>query len=124
LGRVRPKPDGNTGLYDSVLAAFRSMKRTFKPGYYNSVLVFTDGKNDKANSISLNTLLRTLKKENDPATPVMVIFIGFGPDVDMAAMQKIAAETDGAAYQAMKPQEIQRIFLETVARRICAPECH
>ncbi|MFL6056303.1 MAG: substrate-binding domain-containing protein [Actinoallomurus sp.] len=124
LGRLRPKPNGNTGLYDSVLAAYRSMKRTFKPGYYNSVLVFTDGKNDKPNGISLNGLLRTLKKENDPAAPVMVIFIGFGPDVDMAAMQKIAAETDGAAYQAMKPQEIQRIFLETVARRICAPECH
>ncbi|MCO5998958.1 substrate-binding and VWA domain-containing protein [Actinoallomurus rhizosphaericola] len=124
LGRLRPKPDGNTGLYDSVLAAFRSMKKTYKPGYYNSVLVFTDGKNDKVNGISLNALLRTLKKENDPAAPVQVIFIGYGPDVDMAAMQKIAAETDGAAYQAMKPQEIQTIFLDTVARRICTPECH
>ncbi|MEV5711425.1 substrate-binding and VWA domain-containing protein [Actinoallomurus sp. NPDC052274] len=124
LGRLRPKPDGNTGLYDSVLAAYRSMKKTYKPGYYNSVLVFTDGKNDKNNGISLSTLLRTLKRENDPNAPVMLIFIGFGPDVDMASMQKIAAETDGAAYQTMKPQEIQRIFLETVARRICAPECH
>ncbi|GAA0372905.1 substrate-binding and VWA domain-containing protein [Actinoallomurus spadix] len=124
LGRVRPKPDGNTGLYDSVLAAFRSLKRTYKPGYYNSVLVFTDGKNDKTDGISLSALLRTLKKENDPAAPVQVLFIGYGPDVDMAAMQKVAAETDGAAYQAMKPQEIQRIFLNTIARRICTPECH
>ncbi|MCO6007045.1 substrate-binding and VWA domain-containing protein [Actinoallomurus purpureus] len=124
LGRVRPKPDGDTGLYDSVLAAFRSMKNSYKPGYYNTVLVLTDGKNDDANGISLSNLLRTLKKENDPNEPVMVLFIGFGPDVDMASMQKIAAETDGAAYQAMKPQEIQRIFLNTVARRICAPDCH
>lgn len=118
LGRVRPKPDGNTGLYDSVLAAFRSMKKTYRTGYYNSVLVLTDGKNDDVNGISLSNLLRTLRKEQDPTEPIMVLFIGFGPDVDMASMQRIAAETDGAAYQAMKPQEIQRIFLNTIARRI------
>jgi hypothetical protein len=118
LGRVRPKPDGDTALYDSVLAAFRSIKRTYKTGYYNSVLVLTDGKNDVTNGISLSSLLRTLRKEQDPTEPVMILFIGFGPDVDMASMQKIAAETDGAAYQAMKPQEIQQIFLNTIARRI------
>jgi hypothetical protein len=124
LGRVRPKPDGNTGLYDSVLASVRSLRKTYKTGYYNSVLVLTDGKNDDAHGISLNNLLTTLKREADPDRPVMVIFIGFGPDVDMAAMQKIALQSNGEAYHALKPQDVQRILLETIARRICAPECH
>lgn len=123
LGRVRPKPNGNTGLYNSVLAAFTSMQRTYRPGYYNDVLVLTDGKND-ANGITLNGLLRTLRKQEDPARPVSIVFIGFGPDVDMASMQKIGVETNGAAYHANKPQEVQRILLETIARRICAPQCH
>jgi hypothetical protein len=124
LGRVRPKPNGNTGLYDSVLAAVRSLKSTYKTGYYNSVLVLTDGKNDDAHGVSLNNLLTTLKREADPDRPVTVIFIGFGPDVDMSAMQKIAVQSNGEAYQALKPQDVQRILLETIAHRICAPECH
>jgi hypothetical protein len=124
LGRVRPKPTGNTGLYDSVLAAVRSLQKTYRPGYYNAALVLTDGKNDDAHGISLTTMLRTIKQEADPDRPVMVVFIGFGPAVDMAAMQKIAVETNGEAYHALKTQDVQRILLETIAHRICAPECH
>jgi hypothetical protein len=124
LGRVRPKPDGNTGLYDSVLASVRSLRKTYKAGYYNSVLVLTDGKNDDDHGVGLSTLLRTLKQESDPDKPIMVVFIGYGPDVDMASMQRIAVETNGEAYHASKPQDVQRILLETIARRICAPQCH
>ncbi len=124
LGRIRPKPTGNTGLYDSVLAAVRSLQRTYRPGYYNSVLVLTDGRNDDAHGVSLPGLLQTLRRESDPDRPVMVVFIGFGPDVDMSAMQRIAVQTNGEAYHALKPQDVQRILLETIARRICAPQCH
>ncbi|WP_329255030.1 substrate-binding and VWA domain-containing protein [Actinoallomurus sp. NBC_01490] len=124
LGRIRPKPTGNTGLYDSVLASVRSMQKSYKPGYYHSVLVLTDGKNDDDNGISLTSLLGTLKKEADPDRPVEVVFIGFGPDVDMSAMQKIASETNGEAFHALKPQDVQRFLLETIARRICSPQCH
>lgn len=124
LGRVRPVPNGNTGLYDSVLTAYKSMQNSYKVGYYNSILVLTDGKNDDTKGPTLNGLLSSLKKLSDPARPVMVIFIGFGPDVDMNAMQAIASATNGAAYHAIKPQDVQRFFLDSIARRICAPECH
>jgi hypothetical protein len=124
LGRLRPKPNGDTGLYDSVLAAYRSMQSSYRAGFYNTVLVLTDGRNDNPGGVSLGRLLGALKKENDPAKPVMIVFIGFGPDVDMGAMQRIAAQTNGVAYHTTRPQEIQRIFLDTIARRICAPECH
>jgi hypothetical protein len=106
-----------------VLAGVRSLQKSYKPGYYHTVLMLTDGKNDDDHGISLSRLLSTLKKENDPDRPVMVIFIGFGPDVDMSAMQRIASETNGEAYHALKPQDVQRFLLETIARRICAPQC-
>jgi hypothetical protein len=41
----------------------------------------------------------------------------------MSAMQKIAAETNGEAFHALKPQDVQRFLLEAIARRICAPQC-
>lgn len=124
LGGVRPVPNGDTGLYDSVLTAYKSMLRGYKVGYYNPVLVLTDGKNDDPRGPTLPRLLTALKRLNDPARPVRVVFIGFGPDVDMNAMQAIAADTNGVAYHARKPQDVQRFFLDSLSREVCAPECH
>jgi hypothetical protein len=125
LGGVRPKMDGDTGLYDSVLAAVRSLRKTYKQGYYNNVLLLTDGKNDDPSGLTLTRLLRTLRKENDPNRPVPVLSIGFGPDVDLKPMQRIAEETNGAAYHAMSPADVQRILQEIIAQRICSTrECH
>lgn len=118
LNQVRPKLEGHTGLYDSVLAAVRSLRSTYRPGYYNNVLLLTDGKNDDDHGITLHTLLKTLKHEDDPARTVPVISIGFGPGIDMTTLQKIAVQTNGAAYHASSPQDVQRILLELIAERI------
>ncbi|MCO5973415.1 substrate-binding domain-containing protein [Actinoallomurus soli] len=120
LGRIRPKPDGDTGLYDTVLAAVRSLRTTYKQGYYNNVLLLTDGRNDDPSGISLKELRRTLAKENDPDKPVPVLAIGFGPSVDMRTMQSIAEETNGAAYHAMDSSDVQRILQEIIDQRICS----
>jgi Bacterial extracellular solute-binding protein/von Willebrand factor type A domain len=120
LGRIRPKPNGDTGLYDSVLAAVRSMQKSYRPDMYNSVLVLTDGYNDNKGGLTLKQLETTLKKEYNPDQPVMVIFIGLGTGVDMNSMQQIATQTDGAAYDAAQPSDIAKIFLATIARRLCS----
>ncbi|MEV5705509.1 substrate-binding domain-containing protein [Actinoallomurus sp. NPDC052274] len=122
LGRVRPKPDGDTGLYDTVLAAVRSLRKTYKQGYYNNVLLLTDGKNDDPSGISLSELRRALVKENDPDRPIPVLAIGFGPSVDMKTMQSIAEETNGAAYHATDSSDVQRILQEIIAQRICSTQ--
>src|SRR3546814_15522519 len=41
---------GGTGLYDSVLAAYRSMQQTYDPASINSVILLTDGSNDDPRS--------------------------------------------------------------------------
>ncbi|MGH3392336.1 MAG: VWA domain-containing protein, partial [Actinomadura sp.] len=123
LRDLKPKMTGDTGLYDSTLAAFRKMKRTYKPEMINSLLLLTDGKNDDPQGITLKALLATLKKEYDPERPVQVIMIGFGKGVDRRELDRIAEVTRGSVHIAHTPQEVQKILLSAMARRVCAPAC-
>jgi hypothetical protein len=122
--RIRPKPNGDTGLNDSVLAAYRAVREGYEPDKYNFVIVFTDGKNDDpGGGISDDRLIATLKREFDPNNPVQIIMIGFGGGVDRAAMERVAEVTNGLAFVASKPQDVSRFFLEAIARRDCLPKC-
>jgi hypothetical protein len=123
LAAAAPKPDGDTGLYDSILAAYQKMVRDYQPDKINSVMVFTDGREDDANGISLDTLLHKLRAKFDPDRPVSVFSIGFGPDIDPSPLKKIAEATNGAVYVTEDPAQIRRVFLQAVSRRICAPNC-
>ncbi|MEW2352535.1 substrate-binding domain-containing protein [Spirillospora sp. NPDC029432] len=119
LGGMRAKPDGDTGLHDSVLAAFRAVKAGYRDDMLNFVLVLTDGRNDFAGGISEQKLLAELKKEYDPARPVQVIGLAFGPAVDLPALQRIATATGGAAYQIQDPRQIRELFRRSAALKIC-----
>lgn len=115
---------GDTGLYDTTLAAVRNVRATYDPTRVNSVIVITDGVNDdKSSTTTLQQLVVTLKKEADPSKPVPVIMIGFGPDTDMAAMTQIAKATGGAAYSAQKPQDLSNVLTTALTERSCRPNC-
>jgi len=75
--------EGDTGLYDTTLAAVKRMRSTYDPTMINSVLVITDGANDNPSGITLDSLLAQLKAGNDPSKPVPVIMVGLGPDTDV-----------------------------------------
>lgn len=114
---------GGTGLYDSVLAAVQYMRETYVPGEVNLVLLNTDGFNEDDEGLDLETLLVELEKLRDPANPVAVIAIGYGPDTDQAALERIAAATDGAAYQALRPTDIGTVLIDAITQRGCRPFC-
>ncbi|MQY06512.1 substrate-binding domain-containing protein [Actinomadura macrotermitis] len=118
LGQLQPKPTGDTGLYDSVLAAYKYMKRSYKPEFGNSILLLTDGANDDKGGPTLNETLARLRKETDPNKPIQVNMIGFGPGVDRGELEKIAGVTNGSVQVASTPQEISKIFLKMLSRRI------
>lgn len=122
LAGIQPKLDGDTGLYDTILAAHREMSSTYKPDRVNTILVLTDGNNDDDDSISLDDLLSTLEDEFRPDRPVGVIIIAFGPDVDPEPMELIAQATNGAAYTTDDPTQIGEIFLRSFALRISGDE--
>lgn len=108
---------GGTGLYDTTLAAWRTVQAQYDPKAINSVIMLTDGKNEDSNSLSLSELLATLQRERDPARPVVVIAIGITKDADEAALKKIAKATGGSAYIAREPDEIPKVFVRALEAR-------
>jgi hypothetical protein len=119
LATLKAKPDGNTGLYDSIQAAYREVTRGYRPGMVNIVLVLTDGRNDYDSGITLSALVTELKKSFHPETPVSVVAMGFGKDADMQALRAIAKATDGGAYQIADPRQIMQLFKEHMALKLC-----
>jgi hypothetical protein len=52
-----------------------------------------------------------------------VIILMFGTEGNFTAMKEIADATGGAAYQVSNPNEIGKIFIEGVSRRMCDLGC-
>ncbi len=117
MGVLPDLVDGGTGLYDTTLAAFRSVKEGYDPAFINSVIVFTDGSNEDSGSISLDELLTTLRAEQDPNAPVIVVTIGITEDADAAILQQISAATGGSSYLARDPAEIPNVFVNALKAR-------
>jgi hypothetical protein len=117
LAQIQPVPNGNTGLYDTVLAAYKAVQHDWDPSRVNSVVIMTDGQNDDPAGISLDQLLTQLKSIENPAKPVEVIAIGIGNDVSQAELNKITSTTGGGTFVTADPSKIGEIFLKAIALR-------
>jgi hypothetical protein len=117
LPDIQPVPNGSTGLYDTVLAAYKAVQKNWDPGRVNSVVIMTDGKNDDPGGITLNQLIKQLKAVANPAKPVEVIAIGIGTDVSQNELQKITDTTGGGTFVTADPSKIGQIFLKAIALR-------
>lgn len=124
LRAVEAIPNGDTGLYDSTIAAYRSARQNFEPGRINTVIVLTDGRNDDADSITREALLAELATLQDPRRPIPIIGIGIGPDIDVAELQAIAGATGGQGFTTPDPARIGEIFYTALSTLLCQPpEC-
>ncbi|MDL4820721.1 substrate-binding domain-containing protein [Actinomadura opuntiae] len=123
FAQMRVKAHGDTGLYDTVLAAFDYMTRTYKPEFVNSILLWTDGRDEDPDGPTLDETLAELRRVYDPERPVQVNMVGYGPDVDVRDLRRVAHATRGEVYVAETPEQIQGIFLRAVSRRVCEPGC-
>ncbi len=117
LGTVKPIPNGQTGLYDTVLAAYQAVQKGWDPSRVNSVVIMTDGQNQNPGGLTLDQLLGKIKAIKDPNKPVEVIAIGIGNEVDKAELEKITAATGGGAFVTADPAQIGEIFLKAIALR-------
>lgn len=120
LGNIKPS-DGDTGLYDTMLAAYKTVQADWQPGRVNSVVLFTDGKNEDDNGISQAELLAQLKRLADPERPVQVVMIGIGEGVSKTELESITKVTGGGSFVTKDPTEIGSIFLNAIALRPPAP---
>jgi hypothetical protein len=118
IKEITPKRGGATGLYDTALAAYKNVQKVWKSGRVNSVILFTDGKNENKAGISRDELIAGLKDASDPRRPVRMVIIGIGNEVDENELNDIAAATSaGGVFVAEDPAKISEIFLEAIASR-------
>ncbi|WP_109509764.1 substrate-binding and VWA domain-containing protein [Nocardioides speluncae] len=121
LAEARKLPSmtsGGTGLYDTVLAAYRTAQASWNPRAVNSVIIFTDGENDDPGSISKEELLSELRRLSDPARPISINAFGLTKDSDIEALKEIATTTGGGnAYEVLDPAQMGEYFALALSGR-------
>jgi hypothetical protein len=120
--RLTPKRNGDTGLYDTLLAGYKTVQAGWDPGKINSVVMLTDGENDDDNGIELPALLAALKDLKDPKRPIQVVLIGIGPNIGEAKLKQIVGVTGGGVFTTEDPAKIGEIFLKAVSLRTQATQ--
>jgi Ca-activated chloride channel family protein len=119
LNDMKPKKQGDTGLYDTALAAYKNVQVGWQPGRVNSVILFTDGVNENEGGLTRGKLVSELKKAQDPKKPVRMVIIGIGTEVDRDELKAIsdASGPSSGVFVAEDPAKINEIFLQAIATR-------
>jgi hypothetical protein len=115
IAGLRPVLGGGTGLYDTILAAYRAASKGYVYGRLNAVLVITDGRNQDPGSISLDQLLSTLRREYDGIKPVRIITSAYGTDADLPNLKRIADVTGGASYSALQADQVAPLLARALS---------
>ena len=104
-----------TGLYDTILAAYRSQLANFSSDMPTEVMVFTDGRNeDDPNSISL-TALRKALVSSDRTKHVQVGVLGFGDRLPVDALGAALAPINGQIDTLGSAEQVLGAFVHAVS---------
>jgi hypothetical protein len=115
VGRLAAERTG-TGLYDTILAAYRAATAGWRPDEANQVVVFTDGRNeDDPVSIGAQQLAAALKKAADPKRPVELTVVAYGKLPEVAGLQKAVGGVNGYVSSVQTPAEVSAAFLHAAA---------
>jgi hypothetical protein len=106
-------PNGATGLYDTVLAAYQQLQNGYDPKAQQYLVVLTDGKNENDVGLDLDGLLNELHRIQDPARPISLIAIGYG-HADTALLQRIADVMGGNVYAVSAPEQIVGVLIDAI----------
>jgi Ca-activated chloride channel family protein len=110
LQGLRPRED--TGLYDTIAAAYAHLQDNYQPDRINALVVFTDGKNDDDDGMTLQELQAQLRQRVDPEREVVILAVGYGPEADFEALNAITTVTDGKLYKLQQPEDIRNVFID------------
>ena len=110
-------PLNATPLYTAVKMAAQQMRDTVAEDRINAVVVLTDGKNEDRNNDldGLLAELASLSGSESGGSAVRVFTIAYGPDADLATLQKISDATGAKAYDARKPGTINDVFISVIS---------
>ncbi len=107
---------GSTGLYDTVLEAYRTATREYNPAYVNSVAIFSGGSNNTG-SLTLAQLVSELESLHDPDRPVRLIMIGIGGGADQTTLAQMTEVTAGSVFEANTPDGLLTVLAQSLLSR-------
>jgi Ca-activated chloride channel family protein len=111
---LQARPTG-TGLYDTILAAYRYQQANYKQDMPNEVVLFTDGVNqDDPGSISL-AQLHTALAGTDPNKRVQLSIFGIGSAVPADLLQPAVTPVGGQVDTLTTPDEVIGAFVHAVS---------
>lgn len=109
------RASGDTGLYDTVAAAQKSVMDNYIAGATNLVVLVTDGKNEKSGGLTLDQLKAQLKqKSGDSKGAVPVVTVGYGEQADFSVLQQISAVTNAGSFSSKNAADINQVLLSAV----------
>ncbi len=107
--------DTGTGLYDTILAAYKDQQAHYQNGMPNEVLIFTDGKNEDApNSISLAQLKSSLAAA-DPTKRVQIGVLGFRGELPVDQLTDALSPVGGQVDSLKNANDVLGAFVHAVS---------
>jgi hypothetical protein len=110
-------------LYDTILAAYKQMRASYKPNYSNAVIVLTAGIDDPQVDMSPAQLVSKLHHLFNPNRKVEIVVLMIGRDGNFTALRQIADATGGIAFDITSPGQVAKAFIEGFSHRLCDTKC-
>jgi Bacterial extracellular solute-binding protein/von Willebrand factor type A domain len=111
---AHPAATDDCPLFESIIAAYKAIQDSYDPQRSNTIVVFTDGRSNLKDGLTLSKVKKELENLSDVARPIRVILMGIGPAADIGELQQIAAITGGGAFQLSDPHQLTQIFLKAL----------
>ncbi len=112
---LAPRRTGS-GLYDTILDAYQSVRDNYQPDIPNQVLLFTDGRNEKAaHSLTIDQLTRRLAAARDPARPVRLTVVTFGPQAEPEQLKAAVKPVGGYVEPLDAVEDVEAAFIHATA---------
>ncbi|MET7421439.1 substrate-binding domain-containing protein [Dactylosporangium sp. NPDC005555] len=104
------------GLFDAVVAGYRSVRDDYHDDMFNQVLVFTDDQNkDSADTAAVDDLVRKLTALQDPNKPVSVSIVVLGKKDSADRLKTALKPIDAYVDNALTTDDVQAAFIHVVA---------
>jgi hypothetical protein len=111
VGRLEAQETG-TGLYDTMLDAYRAVQESYRPGMPNQVIVFTDGRNeDDPGGRTAAQLAERLRDAVDRRRPVELAVVTFGSLPDAEALKSVLGPVDGYLSEVTSAEQVAGAFV-------------
>jgi len=122
-GHLPPDGGPEVALYGTILDAYKYMQKTYKPNFFNAVIVLAAGLDNAPGDITATELLDKLRILGSSPHRVAVIIIAFNTSADFPMLKKIALTTGGQAYEITDPSRVVQVFYQALAHRLCGHGC-